>query len=100
MSHDRGCPCGKEGRDDYELCNRDDCYRRTNNGAKYHHTSIRLPDVVHTIVIGRRHQDEITAWCHQQNVNAGDTAEKYIVRGGFIDIKCQELYTMFKLTWG
>lgn len=27
MSHDRGCPCGKEGQDEYDTCTRDRCFR-------------------------------------------------------------------------
>ena len=28
MSHDRGCPCGRE-RDEYDTCPKEDCYKRT-----------------------------------------------------------------------
>ncbi len=28
MSHDRGCPCGRE-RDEYDTCPNKDCYKRT-----------------------------------------------------------------------
>lgn len=28
MSHDRGCPCGKEGQDEYETCTREYCHRK------------------------------------------------------------------------
>jgi hypothetical protein len=28
MSHDRGCPCGRES-DEYDTCPKDDCYKRT-----------------------------------------------------------------------
>lgn len=28
MSHDRGCPCGRE-RDEYDTCAKEDCYKST-----------------------------------------------------------------------
>ena len=28
MSHDRGCPCGRES-DEYDACPNEDCYKRT-----------------------------------------------------------------------
>lgn len=50
MSHDRGCPCGRE-RDEYDECSKSDCYKRETPSVKptFNSENLKVGDVFYSV---------------------------------------------------
>jgi hypothetical protein len=108
MSHDRGCPCGKEGEDEYATCTDITCFRQpcVSTGKKYRLCSPYATqiDVCYSVILYYAHRDIIEDWCLSNGAIWNGMKQIHttsmVLRGNYIDFYDEEMYTLFKMKWG